>query len=132
MVLLQPDRLNPRRLLIALAFIVSVSLAAAGLAACDDSSSSNPTTVPSAGGSTTPLAGDPAKGQVVFARYCNACHPGGGMGAGPSLVSRVPGMRDSAVENAVRRGRGRMPAFTANQISDQELTDLVSFLRTLK
>ena len=87
------------------------------LAACD-----------SGGGSGTL----PRSGEVVFGRYCNTCHPGGGLGAGPSLIRAVPGLSDGQVRDIVRHGKSRMPGFTEQEITDAELEDLIVFVRALK
>jgi mono/diheme cytochrome c family protein len=71
-------------------------------------------------------------GEVVFGRYCNTCHPGGGLGAGPSLIRAVPGLTDDQVRDIVRHGKTRMPGFTEQEISDAELDDLIGFVRGLK
>ncbi|HVF98633.1 MAG TPA: cytochrome c [Chloroflexia bacterium] len=71
-------------------------------------------------------------GEVIFGRYCNTCHPGGGLGAGPSLIRAVPGLTDDQVRDIVRHGKTRMPGFTEQEISDAELDDLIGFVRGLK
>jgi mono/diheme cytochrome c family protein len=129
-------RISTRRAILVSAFISSSLFLAAGLAACDSGSSSGGGSVsnpaPTQAGNTTRSAGDPTRGQAVFARYCNACHPGGAQGSGPSLIQRMPHTSDEEVRDAVRGGRGRMPPYTTDQISDSELTDLIAYLRTLK
>ncbi|HEY0068959.1 MAG TPA: cytochrome c, partial [Chloroflexia bacterium] len=71
-------------------------------------------------------------GEVVFGRYCNACHPGGGFGAGPSLILALPGLSDDQVRDIVRHGKNRMPGFSTQEISDTELDDLIGYMRGLK
>src|SRR5689334_12007653 len=90
-------RIAAGQIFLALAFFVCTILGAAALVACDSGSStggSTATTVPTQNGSTAPSAGDPTRGQAVFARYCNACHPGGAQGSGPSLIQRMPHTSD--------------------------------------
>jgi mono/diheme cytochrome c family protein len=75
-------------------------------------------------------AGDVAAGQAVFQQHCNACHPGGGQGAGPALRGR--NIAEDRIRTVVRQGASGMPAFNANQINDQQLTNLVQYVRSLQ
>jgi mono/diheme cytochrome c family protein len=69
-------------------------------------------------------------GQQVFMRECHQCHPGGEAGLGPSINDKpLPGF---LMRLQVRRGIGAMPAFSQNEISPQELDDLVLFLKELR
>jgi mono/diheme cytochrome c family protein len=71
-----------------------------------------------------------AKGQEVFMRHCHPCHPGGEAGVGPALNQKpLPG---SLIGMQVRRGLGAMPSFSKEQISDQELNDLIDYLYDLR
>ena len=124
-----------------LLFFLSALSVAALLAACDNG---NPPLTPANGDSSlTPANGNSQagienatpglpRGQAVFARYCNTCHPGGGKGAGPSLIERGPGLSDEQIRDSVRNGRNRMPAYSQTLISDDALTDLIAYIRTLK
>ncbi len=71
-------------------------------------------------------------GEVVFQRYCNVCHPGGGLGAGPSLILALPRLSDGQVRDIVRHGKNRMPGFTTAELSDAELDDLIVYIRGMK
>ncbi|MDQ2806761.1 MAG: cytochrome c, partial [Chloroflexota bacterium] len=76
----------------------------------------------------TPLPSVAATGQAVFARYCTACHPGGGRGSGPSLItSRESDAQRRAI---VRQGHRPMPAFGPDVISDADLDALLAYVRT--
>ncbi|MEO8286487.1 MAG: cytochrome c [Chloroflexota bacterium] len=97
-------------------------LAAVGLAACDTQSGATPG--PDGAGSV------PRSGDVVFARYCNTCHPGGGRGAGPSLL--VADYSAAEIKSVVRHGKSRMPGFGASTISDEELDALANYVVGLK
>ena len=77
----------------------------------------------------TPLPGV-ATGQAVFARYCTACHPGGGRGSGPSLITSRES--DAARRAVVREGHRPMPAFGQDLISDADLDAVLAYIRTLK
>jgi mono/diheme cytochrome c family protein len=112
-----------RRWITGSAFCVTAILAAVGLAACDTQS-----------GATTPRpdgAGSvPRSGDVLFARYCNTCHPGGGRGAGPSLL--VADYSAAELKSVIRHGKSRMPGFGASTISDEELDALATYVVGLK
>ena len=99
-------------------FLLSVLAPVALLAACDNA---NP----------TPTLVLP-RGQAVYARYCNTCHPGGARGAGPSLIELAPRLSDEQIRDSVRNGINRMPAYSQTLISDGALTDLIAYIRTLK
>ena len=80
---------------------------------------------PTAGGQA---AGNASAGQAVFQQNCNSCHPGGDRGSGPAIKGRPA----DGVKNQVRKGGGGMPAFSASQISDQQLNDLAAYVASLK
>lgn len=78
-----------------------------------------------------PVAQDPvrARGEQVFLSNCNGCHPGGGAGIGPALNNRpIP---ESLVRSQVRNGRGIMPAFPRDRITDEQLDELVAYVAAL-
>ncbi len=104
-------------------FVLSSVLGPVALAACDIGGST------SSGPSATAA---PVGGQAIFARYCNTCHPGGGRGAGPSLVQAAPNFSTGDLKSIVRHGRGRMPGFGPDLISDSDLDSLVAYIRGLK
>ena len=88
---------------------------------------------PAAAALTSPASGDPA-GQQVFATQCNTCHPNANAGIGPALhgsafASRYPD--DATLVGVIRRGKGGMPPFPADQLSDPDLANLVAYLRSL-
>jgi mono/diheme cytochrome c family protein len=69
------------------------------------------------------------RGRQVFLSNCNGCHPGGGAGVGPALKNRpIP---ESLVRSQVRNGRGIMPAFSPDRISDEQLEALVAYVTNL-
>jgi cytochrome c6 len=75
-------------------------------------------------------AADVTAGRAVFDQHCNACHPGGGQGAGPALRGRnVP---EDRIRTIVRQGGQGMPAFNQSQINDQQLANLVQYVRSLQ
>ena len=75
------------------------------------------------------------RGQKVFMDNCHKCHPGGEAGAGPS-INNIPltgGMIKARVRyRAFFAGVGRMPSFKKNEISKEELNDLVRYIKVLK
>jgi mono/diheme cytochrome c family protein len=71
-------------------------------------------------------AADPSAGSTVFATNCGACHPNGGAGLGPTLLE----LSDDALTSGTREGVGMMPAFTLDRLSDQQLQDIIAFLRS--
>jgi mono/diheme cytochrome c family protein len=103
---------------------------------------SSPQPAPVAAIAATPQAvsappagvGDAAAGQAVFQTRCNACHPGANAGIGPALNGAAFNTRypdDAAIAAVVRSGRGGMPAFSASQVSDTDLANVIAYLRSL-
>lgn len=79
-----------------------------------------------------PGAGDPGRGQESYVLHCAQCHGAGGEGgvAGQhATVPRARGVDPILIAESVRVGPFQMPAFTREQISDEELGDIVAFLR---
>ena len=69
-------------------------------------------------------------GQKVFMRQCHQCHPGGEAGLGPAINNKpLPGFM---IRLQVRNGIGAMPAFSQNDISSNEMDDLLEFLKALR
>ena len=96
--------------------------------------SSSPAASPVASAAGTVGGGDAAAGQAVFARSCTPCHPNANAGIGPALhgpafTSRYPD--DAAIAAVIRQGRGKMPAFSSASLPDQDLTNVVAYLRGL-
>ena len=102
-----------------LALVVLALGVAWALTACD---------IGPAGGSM-PSPGLP-RGQAVFARYCNSCHPGGGRGSGPSLL--IMDIADADIRSVIRKGKNQMPAFAPDQIPEDHLDDLIGYINSLK
>lgn len=75
---------------------------------------------------------DNLTGEQIFIRSCNTCHPGGKAGVGPRLSElgeHFP--EDRSLRDLIRSGRGMMPALPADVVNDQELGNLVTYLREL-
>jgi mono/diheme cytochrome c family protein len=83
---------------------------------------------PSTAGTPTPVV-ERAPGEATYMRYCNVCHPGGGLGAGPSLKELDLSYGD--LEDIIRHGKGRMPGFGTSSITGEELEDLVDYVMSL-
>jgi mono/diheme cytochrome c family protein len=77
--------------------------------------------------------GDPERGQQVFASNgCGWCHEGSGRkpGKGPQLMDSK--RTDEFLAERIMNGKqGRMPAFGGN-FDEQQLKDLLAFIRSLK
>jgi mono/diheme cytochrome c family protein len=70
------------------------------------------------------------RGQQVFMAHCHACHPGGEAGLAPAINNKpLPGFM---IKTQVRLGVGAMPRFSADEISPDELDDLVVYLKALR
>lgn len=71
-------------------------------------------------------------GEQIFVRSCNTCHPGGKEGMGPKLdrvAERFP--TDAALIAFVRKGKGIMPPQPKDSLNDDEMSNLVIYLRNL-
>jgi len=73
-----------------------------------------------------------ATGDRIFAEFCNSCHPGGERGAGPALKPLLPMRTDEQIREVVRHGKVPMPGYSETSISNDDLTSLVMYLRTMK
>ena len=75
-----------------------------------------------------------APGQAGFERNCGTCHGGDGFGGemGPNIANRLPNLTDDQLALLIHEGRPNrgMPGFP--NISGQEQTDLMAFLRTIR
>jgi mono/diheme cytochrome c family protein len=69
-------------------------------------------------------------GAVVFQRNCHQCHPGGEGGLGPSLNDKPA--PEFLMKTQVRVGLGAMPGFSKEQISPEELDDLMAYVIALR
>jgi mono/diheme cytochrome c family protein len=81
-----------------------------------------------------------SRGRKIFNIYCLNCHPAysshGNKGPGLKKLYRKEYLpsgltaNDEHVMQSIMRGRGMMPPF-GNQLDQQELQDLMAYLRTL-
>jgi mono/diheme cytochrome c family protein len=72
---------------------------------------------------------DVARGEEVYAEYCEGCHPGGEKGDGPSI--RNEGYPPAKVRWQIRTGLDDMPAFGPDKISDADLEAVLAYAETL-
>jgi mono/diheme cytochrome c family protein len=105
------------------AYLILALLAVVGIVACGDDSAPQPSGTP-------PSTASLVRGQEIFAQYCTKCHPGGGAGAGPSLIGRNESA--SKITRTVRNGDGLMPSFQTSEISDEDLNQLVQYVQNLR
>ncbi len=84
-----------------------------------------------AGGQTAP-EGNARNGRQLFEQQnCYYCHGTAGQGGRDGArIAAIP-LNAQAFNRYVRRPAGAMPAFTDKILSDQELTDLYAYLKTL-
>ena len=113
-----------RGAMLGLALIVVALLGAA----CDLGSGG---ATPGPGGPTPPAVPTAlVRGEAVFTRYCQVCHPGGERGVGARLIGTP--LSDDQIKTVVRRGQKNMPAFSPDTIPDDDLQSLVNYIRSLK
>lgn len=71
-----------------------------------------------------------AMGRKIFMEYCQQCHPHGEAGLGLAINNKpLPGFM---IRFQVRNGLGVMPEFKDSVISDEELGQLVVYLKALR
>ena len=70
------------------------------------------------------------QGQKVFMKHCQQCHPGGEAGLGPALNDKP--LPSFLMRLQVRQGFGAMPAFSEQDISREDLDDVLAYLKELK
>lgn len=100
-------------------YAVLALVTAAAISACGDGADSLP--------SASPIPTALVQGQHIFATYCASCHFGG---IGPSLINR--NLSRNKIETTVRHGEGMMPGFGTGSISDDDLSQLVDYVQSLR
>ena len=80
------------------------------------------------------MSGDSSNGWGLFGRACVTCHPGPSKaGIGPQLVrSRAPRDIDATMvrwATKIRGGGSLMPFYAPDILSDQDIADILAFLR---
>jgi len=84
---------------------------------------------------SAPLAAsDRQNGRVLYEMHCLGCHGESGYAIDPTIPSFANGdlmfLMDSELLDRIRSGNQTMPAFRG-LLSDQEIRDVISYLRTL-
>lgn len=81
-----------------------------------------------------PVTGDVARGNAVYTEHCASCHGPKGEGiAGPALGNPVflATASDAFIRHSIREGRSGTPMVGfAETLSDQQIDDVVAFLRS--
>lgn len=79
------------------------------------------------------VAGDANAGRAVFETNCNSCHPAGRAGVGPALSGVIGRLGEDGTRSVIRNGRPgtAMPGFPSSRITDQQLTDMMAYLKSL-
>ena len=79
-------------------------------------------------------AGDMQKGREVYEMHCVACHGMDGYAVDMTIPSFANGDRmflmDQEMLQSIRTGKNLIPAFRG-LLSDQEIRDVITYLRTL-
>lgn len=80
----------------------------------------------------TPAAGNSENGKRLFLRDgCYECHGYAGQGSRDGARIGPPVLNVQGLIRYVRRPAGAMPAFTEKVITDQELTDIYAYLKSI-
>ena len=84
------------------------------------------------GQAPTPAAGDVENGKRLFTKQnCYYCHGTEGQGGRDGARIAQIGLNAQGLIRYVRKPAGAMPAFSEKMISDQELTDIYAYLKSL-
>ncbi|MDH5617913.1 MAG: cytochrome c [Gammaproteobacteria bacterium] len=79
-------------------------------------------------------AADRQNGRAMYETYCVGCHGEAGNSIDPTIPNFANGDRlfqmDSQLLESIRSGNQTMPAFRG-LLSDREIRDVISYLRTL-
>ncbi|MFL5636295.1 MAG: c-type cytochrome [Gemmatimonadaceae bacterium] len=71
-----------------------------------------------------------ARGEQVFKKQCDYCHPGGGAGLGPPLNNKpAPAF---AIRFQIRHGLGAMPSFDSTKIREADVRAIAEYLLALR
>lgn len=80
------------------------------------------------------LAGDVFKGKEIYRSHCEVCHGPTGRSALPSAPSFAGGQGlmqpDRSLYETIRSGKNAMPGYEG-VLSDREIFDVISYIRTL-
>src|SRR5262245_2937717 len=88
--------------------------------------------LPAVGAAQTAPSGNAENGKRLFMKQnCYYCHGTSGQGGRDGARIAQTALNVQGVIRYVRKPTGGMPAFTEKIISDQELTDIVAYLKSL-
>lgn len=80
-------------------------------------------------------AADPVEGRKIYTSQCQNCHGENGVGQIPGTPDFSRGQAlfkpDMTLVQTIKEGKGMMPAYRG-LLTDEELLDVVAFLRTLR
>ncbi|MBW3563613.1 MAG: cytochrome c [Acidobacteria bacterium] len=76
------------------------------------------------------LKAEQRAGQVAFMRTCHQCHPNGEGGLGPAINNKP--LPSWLMKFQIRQGLGAMPAFDEDVLSDQEVDQIIAYLKELR
>ena len=83
-------------------------------------------------GGQSAATGDVENGKRLFMKQnCYYCHGTGGQGGRDGARIAQIGLNAQGLIRYVRKPAGAMPAFSDKMISDQELTDIYAYLKSL-
>lgn len=86
---------------------------------------------PAKGGAAAAAAGNVDNGKMIFtSQNCGSCHGADAQGGVGPLIGPPSGTMAQFVAS-VRQPAGQMPPYSDKQVSDQELTDLYAYLKTM-
>jgi mono/diheme cytochrome c family protein len=71
-----------------------------------------------------------AAGKQLFSANCAVCH--GQNAEGTNIAPTLVGVEEAAILKQVREGGESMPPFSTDQLSDEDLSKIVEFLKSLK
>ncbi|MCB9661443.1 MAG: cytochrome c [Polyangiales bacterium] len=71
---------------------------------------------------------DVSGGQQAYTDFCSGCHQDGNGGDGAAPAVHGIGWTAAHMRQQVREGEGRMPAFNADVLSDEQLEALMAYL----
>lgn len=88
-----------------------------------------------AGGLPEARAADPTEGRRIYMVQCQNCHGANGVAQIPGVPDFSRGQAllqpDMTLVQTIKEGKGMMPAYRG-LLTDEELLDVVAFLRTLR
>ncbi len=80
-------------------------------------------------------AADSIKGDRIYQQHCSNCHGTRGVSNIPGVAdfSRGEGLVKSDIDllKLLQKGKGMMPAYQG-RLSDQEMLDVIAYMRTLR